>query len=128
MGYYTGNGVVTSGGKSLRDLGYSSAAKGNVWQRTTVTNTTQSGVSLATAQALAPTNTVGNFTWTSTPAGSDHIYRYSCVGERKSTQYTRVGDSSLYILTSQLEKLEVMLVNTGTVRFTPTGWQSTSNW
>ena len=102
MGYYTGNGVTSSGGNTIQSLGVL-VFNGvhNVWQRIVSVNTKQAGVSLATAQAEQSAVNLSHyvFSWA-------NLYPWTQArGTRKNASYAQIGDSNLYELNITNETL-----------------------
>ena len=113
MGYYTGNGEVTSGGSSVslfeHFVWYGAH---NVYQRTTATRNRKAGVSLATAQAAQGNCDMQTyqFTW-----GSSWHWSPNCKGTKSSVSYSQINGSNLYELVTETETIQAKLDNGGWV-------------
>ena len=112
MGYYTGNGVVASGGESTNTLKtlywYRAYA---IRQRVTSSTVRKSGVSLATAQASHDTCKL-----TPVSGGSgDLAWIIYAEGTRSTVSYSQIGDSNLYELNETTETI-VASIASGTPR------------
>ena len=102
MGYYTGNGQVSSGVKEKRLFGTLLYNGGqHVYQTCVATVTRKRGVSLATAQAAAPSATYSKGTFSQT---GDYPWM-GINGTVKKVVYAQMGDSDLYDLTITEETL-----------------------
>ena len=113
MGYYTGNGVTTSGGSSV------SPFETRIWygvhtcyQRKTTTVNRRAGVSLSTAQAAKGSSDLKEHTFGS---GNTRTY-FNCKGTVVNVSYSQIGDSNLYELVTTTDQLEAREDNGG--------WQS----
>lgn len=103
MGYYTGSGVVSGGASSvtLRATGPDIGGAYYVYQRTRHTVTTKNGVNLATAQEAVGDMNLNYWQW---PGGR---VEPACRGTQSSTNYSRIGDSNLYVLTIDSQTIQV---------------------
>lgn len=115
MGYYTGNGVVTSGtsAPSLRAAGWSFGAFTS-YQRVKSTTTTLNGVSLAYCQAQEGNIDLTNYTW------SGGLIDFAVKGTRKNVSFSQIGGSNLYSLNITNETIQFRGINSSG----DTGWLS----
>lgn len=104
MGYYTGDGIVTSGGSTPSSGGSYSlpryGGRGFLKKMTRTTVRKFPGVSLDTAQGKTGTNNmVARAAWESDTNGYfyDVIFP-DCSGSTTGYQYSQIGDSNLYEL------------------------------
>ena len=116
MGYYSGNGVTTSGGSvvSLRSCGPAVGGAYYTYQRTSTTTTVKNGVSLSAAQGESGDMSLNYWQW---PGGA---VEPACRGTRKSTAYAQIDNSNLYALTITNETIQVR----GKQGTYDSGWQS----
>ena len=121
MGYYTGSGVVTSGGSnvSTKETVYW-YGEHCIFQRKTTTVTTKNGVSLSTAQGTQGSISLSNQTFKSPSNSNVWFISRGCKGTTVNVSYSRISDSNLYAMTTTSTKTEVQ--DQG--GWTPTGWQS----
>lgn len=103
MGYYTGNGVTSSGGSTvnLRSTGPAVGGAFYVYQRTSTTTTTKLGVSLADAQKESGDISMNYWQW---PGG---MVEPGCRGTMKSTNYSQINGSNLYALNIVNQTIQV---------------------
>lgn len=103
MGYYTGNGVVTSGGStvSLRSTGPAVGGAYYVYQRTNTKTTSKNGVSLDTAKAESGDINMTYWQW---PGG---MVEPGCRGTMKSVSYSQINGSNLYALSIVDQTIQV---------------------
>jgi hypothetical protein len=103
MGYYTGNGIVSSGGStvSLMSTGPDVGGPYYVYNRTESTVTTKPGVSLTTAQAAHGDMNLDYYQW---PGGA---VTPACRGTRSTASYSQINDSNLYVLQTTAEVVQV---------------------
>jgi len=98
MGYYSGSGVTTGGGETIRLFGSwaqnGDASVHNVYQKTISTVTTKRGVQLSTAQAETSSLSLSHktFSWASL------VPWIGCKGTAKNVSYSQISDSNLYEL------------------------------
>ena len=104
MGYYTGSGIVSSGGSSPSSGGSYMLPKyggrGFLKKMTKTTTTRYPGVSLTTASgSTGANNMVARAAWESDSTGYfyDVIFP-DCSGNTTAYQYSQIGDSNLYEL------------------------------
>ena len=113
MGYYTGNGEVTSGGSSVsifeHFIWYGAH---NVYQRTNTVTTRKAGVSLATAQGTTSECNMQTyqFTW-----GNSWHWSPNCKGTKKEVAYSQIDGSNLYEMTIADSTIAAKLDNGGWV-------------
>lgn len=102
MGYYTGTGIVASGGSVPSSGGAFMLPKyggrGFLKKTTTTTVTKFPGVSLATAQGnTGVNNMVARAAWESDSTGYFYDVVFpDCSGNSTSYTYTQISDSNLY--------------------------------
>ena len=98
MGYYSGNGITTGGGKTT-SVFFHFAFQGahNVWQKSATETLRKCGVSLQTAQAADCANTMST-KHLYNAARTVHIYAANCSGTKKDVTYSQIGESNLYEL------------------------------
>lgn len=121
MGYYSGNGIVTGGGESIRPIK-------NLWwygahsllQKAISSTLSKPGVSLSTAQGehassnlLPVADGSGNLAWV----------LYDVRGTRTSVSYSQIGGSNLYELNVTTETLSVKYAGGNTVAPNENNWQ-----
>lgn len=104
MGYYSGSGIVSSGGSTPSSGGsYALPKYGNrgfLKKMTKTTVTRYPGVSLATAQgSLGSNNMIARAAWEADSSGYfyDVIFP-DCSGSSTGYSYSQIGDSNLYEL------------------------------
>lgn len=116
MGYYTGDGVTTSGGSSVSVLMQFLWYGGhNVYQQITSTTVTKPGISLADAKAAESSADLQTVQlWDA--AHSVYCWATNCKGTRKQVSYSQIGESNLYELTETTEVIKAKLDDGG--------WQS----
>lgn len=111
MGYYSGNGIVSGGGESIRPLSALSFKDQNgnlnyyfVEQKDRQTTTVSPGVSLSTAQAAASSSSLSELAlewwWSSTGGGggSQLWVIPSCKGTKTDVRFSQIAGSNLYEL------------------------------
>lgn len=121
MGYYTGAGVVTGGGESIRPIK-------NLWwygshtllQKTETLVTTKPGVSLHTAQAEHATSDLAP---ASDGSGDSSWVLYDVRGTRTTPHYSQIGGSNLYELTVTTETLSVKYASGNTTTPNESEWK-----
>ena len=112
MGYYTGNGVVTGGGESSRQLkSFYEWGAYAVRQKSVTQTTVKPGVSLATAKEE---HSVDNLTAVSGGSGDLAWIIFDAEGTRKIVSYSQISDSNLYQLDITTETLTAWLSNSTT--------------
>lgn len=112
MGYYTGDGVVVSGGNSTRTLkSFYEWGSFAVRQRSIVSTLKKSGVSLDTAKGVSVSDSLtavcggfGDLAWVI----------FDAEGTRKSVSYSQINGSNLYDLNITTETLSAWLSSTTT--------------
>lgn len=120
MGVYTGSGIVTGGGESIRPIK-------NLWwygshtllQKSVVKTTTKPGVLLATALSEHASS---NLSPVADGTGDGAWVLYDVRGVRTSVNYSQIGDSNLYELTVTEETLSVKYASGTAVTPGESGW------
>lgn len=94
MGYYSGSGVVESGGTSVQVFQhYLWAGHHNVHQKHDVTVTRKSGVSLETAQGTGGYCSMSSHQFW---IGNNYYNAFNCKGSTRSVRYSRINGSNLF--------------------------------
>lgn len=124
MGYYSGNGVTTGGGTVVTPA--DSVADGSgayVRERRTVTSTlVKNGVSLATAQAATPSESLAGARLES---GSAYWNTPNASGRKVFYSYSQINGSNLYALVQTTETFQMRLsYASGFGTLTPGSWAS----
>ena len=115
MGYYTGSGVVSGGGKSSRTLKSFYEWGAFAVRQTSVSETTRlPGVSLTKAREAVDSNH-NNDALSAVTGGTGNMawIIYDAEGTEKRVSYSQIGDSNLYELNITTETLSAYQSNTG---------------
>ena len=103
MGYYTGNGMTSSGGELTRALkSFYEWGSFAIRQKSIYSTNTKPGVSLATAQAAHASD---NLTAVSGGSGSLEWIIFDAEGTRTTVNYSQINGSNLYELNTTTETL-----------------------
>ena len=115
MGYYTGNGVVVSGGQST-SVFFHFAWNGahNVLQKCVSETKKLSGVSLQRAQGTSCSNSLATKQLFNN-ARTLNCWSANCSGVKEDANYSQIGESNLYELT--------VVKNTFTAKLDDGEWQ-----
>lgn len=114
MGYYTGAGVTSGGGSTVGVFEHFVwFGAHNVYQKTTSVTTRKSGVSLNVAKSVDSecNMSMNRFTWGN---GCFH-YSMNCRGSQRQVHYSQMGDSNLYEMTIEDQRIKAKLDDGGWV-------------
>ena len=115
MGYYTGTGVTSGGGKSTRTLKSFYEWGSFAIRQTTVSETRRlPGVSLSTARSSVQSSDNNDALSAVTGGfGTGAWIIFDAEGTKKIVSYSQIGDSNLYELNITTETLSAYKSNTG---------------